>query len=756
MNLQPSSTIVLKSDRTGALMRLAVGAVLFALVAPSALAHSTDGALGSPPGSLSDSLHGIAGRFAGPSPVFLAPTIPERSVGASDGVVAAMFDASEHASSAAFPSAALPPAAPVAAPPAAASVPDTPGVHVTYAPMPKQVYGPRNVGPGGTSDIAFVCPTPPNGLPVIPSANTDDPIVYGCPIRIHDATYTLGNAAIALNHDDHNQVAFASLHGGASTNGPHERSRAGTSVHTVFTSADHGITWLDQPPSGGQEPHSEAFGSDADIVFDSGGNTYLAYLYDIPTGPDTWDSVIGLFKGPTTESGSEISDSYNDPFYFVGRDQDNRVNRAFLSHVPTHVPLLEVEGELNETAPPANETEQGGVAGVQDYDNATDERVVMAWHEKAFDWSTSVTGLSGWIDVAWTDVGPVNDWERLNVTQLIGPCSAGSNAIPWQGDVYVACVVDKGYRDRARARVGDVDIWRVDLETGNTSIVGFSGLSGGGQPLLTAADMDGHLRVAILLQRKVYDENTGDISHLAISTGFSWAQNVFQNGARFQPSISNMGGILRNFGGGPDVKLLDADVTGFQLTGSADAALIVYKEWHGNPGPPRQPPPPEEVQQDPLRPIGDRLLDYNKFLVSFDSCNNVLAGYHVQLGSGIDAYNAQQYSVNNGTFNSVRDGLFLTQGSVGGIPEQPLVYFAIDDYGAIQYGAVQVAAVSGSCGVSPPLPPLPPAVIPQALTISSPLAGVVGAAFGVPAVAMLGYLLTVKRRAPSVVAAEDK
>jgi hypothetical protein len=468
-------------------------------------------------------------------------------------------------------------------------------------------------------------------------------------------------------------------------------------------------------------------------------------LFDVPDG-SSFKSVIQLYKAASNQ-GPDLESAYGDPTLILDSFHPQRIVLADLVDVPAYVPANEAATNASSTdSAPSN----GDLADSADRANATQEFVVATWQASATEWNrtshdpTGASDAPGWIDAAWTTPNLEDRWQRLAPQHRIGPCSAASNAVAWRGSLYVACVVQNGYAARSNARIGDLDLWRLDPADGSTSLVGFTGIRGGGRPLLSLeANADGDL-IGLLSYTKVRSKD-GHVERLRTAGGFGWMEAV-TSGTPFSLYGSTLGPQFRSMGGGADVAAFDADITAFQLVGMEGAALVVYKEWHDQP----QNPQIDPLNPDPLTPIGNQLLDYNKYFVAFDTCNGILAAYHIELGRGVDAYNAQQYTYNAGTFNGIQDGLVLA-----GDEARPLVYFSIDDYGSMQYGAAVVdAAASSACVLVPPVPALAPALVPQALSQTS--ANVVGAMLGIAGLSMVTYLLTVKRRRASFLAAESR
>ncbi len=613
-----------------------------------------------------------------------------------------------------------PDAGSVPAQPATAALPPTP-------PEPTQgtQFGPappwRNVmAPGDTNGFALRCETPNGGAAF--NYFAQDLVVYGCPIRIYDATYQFGSPDIAVNPKDSRQAAFFTLHAGPEEDGSTDQSRRG-STHTTFITPDRGISWNDEPVDGG--PTGASLGDYSSGTMDSDGNLYIAYGWHDSVGGDQWDGSIGLFKaGQTTERGTVLR-AYEDPYYILAREVGNPIRAMQINYVADPaVDEQEQFADANETQEPSDE-EDFGEEAIEI--NRTDH-VVVSWHEKAVDWRNASTGLSGWIDFAWSSTDGIQHWNRLDADDVIGPCFDASNSVVWNGDVYVACVVDKGYKARTRARVGDIDIWKFDPAENRTSYVGTTGLNGP-NPRLAAAPDGAMAAITVKVE---------DVQQVSVEAAFGWY------GRQWSAMGANLGPTLHGYAGGLDIR--SAHVTGVALTEDQHTLYLVYKEWNDNDGGPAL-PDPSELSGDP-----PRLHDYRKVLVAANACQ-ILQAAALELGQGIDAASYSAYMSHPALFNDIQDGMQYVREPNG----EELVYFAINDYGAMQFGAIQEASVGQACANFPvPLPSIPAPPVPQALTTALPGTYGVGAAVGVGSLAMVGYLLAARRRAPTLAAAEDR
>jgi hypothetical protein len=598
-------------------------------------------------------------------------------------------------------------------------------VHGGVAPATGPVLAPTRVaGPQGTRDFEFVCPNPRPGAAPNPP---EDPVILGCPLRFRDTGNSLVNSAVAVDPADASRIAIASLHGTAVPDGPRDYSRR-TQTHTTHVSLDGGATWADHFLDSGNQPSSAALGADVDLAMDSLGQIYLAFLFDKPSVGGGMVSVLHLHTGRLDELDSYSG--YDFPWTPAPRAPSS-IRLAHLAHVPAWGGL----GDGNAGQP------LEGPDGRQGQANhtlaATPERVVAVWHESVLD--PRDASLTQWLDAAWTGPRSGQAWQGLGADHRIGPCSDGSNPVAWRGKAYVACVVAAGYSHRQGARPGDVDLWSIDPATGQTTPVGFTGVRGGGRPFLSLLETAEGSLLGVLAYTKVTEG--AKVVRLETRGGYAWMTRDGSEAA-WTPMARSTGSQLRGLGGA--VTLRDADITAFELVDASGAYLVVYKEWHDA---------PQTVEpDDPALLIGNVLMEYNKFLVAFDPCDALLAGYHVQLGSGVDAFNAEQRQHHPATFNSVKDGLWRVP-TPGGF----LVYFSIDDYGSMQFGGLRGdAAAAGGCFVTPPPLSLPAVAVPQGVAATSSAGTWIGAGLGLVSLLMVGYLLAARRPSTSGLASKAK
>ncbi len=585
--------------------------------------------------------------------------------------------------------------------------------------------------PGDPPGIQFVCPGVDGGTSVNDGYNTLT-MRATCPYRVVDDADLLGSTQIAVRWDDPREVAFFSLHGAGTTEGPTSRSRdpdppatdtvTGLS-HTIFSSTDQGRSWSDNP--WGQE----GFGEHVSGVMDLRGNLYAAALWASPgRAPGTFDYHFKLYKGDTVQT--DVGRTYYNHRLVEARAPGNEIPEVNLAFVPPRIVLA--DGNATNGTGPVAPAEPGQVGNYTTPQNETalgGGWVMAVWHERAADLgNATAAGKSSWIDAAWSDTGPRNNWTRLADDELIGPCMAASNPVAYDGKVYVACVADAGYTARSRARIGDVDVWSIDPATGKTRLVDATPLSGG-RPRL-AARPDGYMALA-----SVDVENE---DRVRAEVAFGWY-------GKYWSPAGDAGPALYALAGGHPVR--DGRITALGLLQDSNTLLLVYMERVNTTL--RAPEPnPSTLDPDPTSQI-----EYKKLVTTFNQCDGgPIAAYDLNLGVARHPFADGVVNDATGAFDDLQDGMQVVRDDAG----NELAYFAYGDHGVVQYGAIVSSSVAGFCPVfqPPPIVPVPP--VPAALTVSSPAATIVGSAVGVTTIAMVSYLLTVRRRAAVFAAAKAK
>ncbi|HUR25859.1 MAG TPA: hypothetical protein VM327_07600 [Candidatus Thermoplasmatota archaeon] len=580
--------------------------------------------------------------------------------------------------------------------------------------------------------VKFWCPSLDGGTTVTDGTNTMT-IRVACPYRIADDADLLGSPQIAVNADDPNSIAFFSLHGGGSTEGPTPRSRDPspeglTSVtglsHTTFTSQDHGRSWHDNPWG------TDGFGENAAGTMDHDGNLYISALWSKRLGEGRFNYVIKLYK---EQDGRYTIATYQPSKTFSNRADGNTISGADIVFVsaPRIEPVNASGNQTGNATAPADEGDVGNYTNGESFgtENSPDDRVMAVWFEQALDWGNSTTGKSSWIDAAWTDTSPKDNWTRLADDQLIGPCMAASNPVAYDGKAYVACVADAGYNGRSRAHIGDVDVWSIDPMTGKTTLEESTGLEGG-QPRM-ASRPDGYMAIASVAVK--------DESNIAAQVAFGWY-------GQHWTAIQNAGSQLHDLMGGHKVK--EARVTSMALTQEKNTLFLTYMERVNTEG------EIPEANPSALNADPSQAIEYRKVVTTFSQCSNgAMDAYDLQTGVARHPFNDEVIGDQTGVFDDLQDGMQFWRDPDSG---EERIYFAYGDHGVIQFGALVGGASADPCPITAPPPSLPPPPIPAALSTASPYSMMVGATVGATALAMVTYLLAAKKRTLTFATAKDK
>jgi hypothetical protein len=580
--------------------------------------------------------------------------------------------------------------------------------------------------------VTFWCPDLDGGTTVTDGTNTMT-IRASCPYRIIDDADLLGSPQIAVNGDDPNSVAFFSLHGGGSVEGPTPRSRdpspegltlTGLS-HTTFTSQDHGRSWHDNPWG------TDGFGEHVAGTMDHDGNLYISALWSKRLGEGRFNYVLKLYK---EQDGRYTIATYQPSKTFSNRADGNTISGGDVVFLPAaRIEPLD-NGTGNQTgnaSKPADQGDVGNYTNGESYgtENSPDDRVMAVWFEQALDWSNSSTGKSSWIDAAWTDTTAKDNWTRLADDQLIGPCMAASNPVAFNGKAYVACVADSGYSGRSRAHIGDIDVWSIDPMTGKTRLEERTGLVGG-QPKM-ASRPDGYMAIASV--------NVLEQANVEAQVAFGWY-------GKHWTAIQNTGSELHTLAGNHRPK--EARVTSMALSQEKNTLFLTYMERvdveFETPD-----PNPSALDLDP-----NQAIEYRKIVTTFSQCTNgPLDAYDLQTGVARHPFSDEIVGDRTGVFDDLQDGMQYWRHPDTG---QELLYFAYGDHGVIQFGALVGGASGEPCPITAPPLTLPSPPIPAALSTASPYSMMVGATVGATALAMVTYLLAAKKRTLTFSAAKDK
>ncbi len=562
-----------------------------------------------------------------------------------------------------------------------------------------------------------------------------------CPFRIIDEADLLGSPQIAVRHDDPREMAFFSAHGGATADGPTPRSRDPDPEapltqysHTTFTSFDGGWSWNDNPHG------NEGFGEGGDGVISRDGNLFIASLYARPLGVDDdgvrlFDYHFVLYKENDVRSGISYK-GHTIP----SREPGNTIEEVSLV-VVTPPKLIETQEEYdsymenrteedNGTQAPSDDSDVGNHTIPQMAEDYSNDIIAAVWHEKAYDWRNATTGKSSWIDVAWTDASSRDAWHHMPDKQLIGPCRDASNAVAWNGRVYVACVVDAGYTARRGAVIGETDIWQFDLKAEKKILLGTVPGLQDGRPRLAANDEG---RFAITSTKPIGDEAPYDVVRLEYV--FGWYGRQWGGGG---DNIFNIGPQLHGLWNEP---VVDARVSNMVLLEDSDLLYMSYSE--------RSASGLDDPEVSPNDPNAGSPLEYHKLVAVIEPC---VAIPHtvMDLNVGVARHPFEEGIVNEatGAFDDLHDGMAVAR--EGGHPAgKEQVYFAYGDHGVIQFGILDAGVTTNQFCEAAPMPPVfftpvPPVAAP--LLVSTGASVATGAAFAAPAALAMGSLLIAKRK----------
>lgn len=578
---------------------------------------------------------------------------------------------------------------------------------------------------GHTSELVFECPSDPGDSAVSAADRTQGFFtVPGCPLRIIDVPNPLSSPALAVHPRDQSKLAFFSLHGQVMSDGPTERSRLDDS-QTTFTSGRHGTSWTDQPIASSDRPKWST-GEYATGAIDQAGNVYVGYAFRATDTSynNTTGSILWFVKAEpiTGIQGATLMDRETNVKHQYAYRQSIEIEDA----VAEELHMVRVDPARDRSDDPSEEAGQNGTrrgdAAVAR--NGDEDRVVAIWPAVPLP-DENGTLHSGYVDAAWSEQIADNDWTRLNETQRIGPCIGTGRPAQYEGKLFIPCVVGPGYEERARARIGDIDIWSLDPFTGETEYLAFTGLTEG-HPMLSATP-DGYMTL--------------------MTSGFvdneSWVQYVFgYYGHIWEAPSPNIGRLVHGYAGGGDVR--DARVTGLTMLEADHMALFIYHERRD------LPEPPQPQRFDPEYP--PRPTEYAKTVVALNRCDGVAAASRFPLGDGMMSFHWEAYQRNPGAYNDIQDGLVTYKDPVS---DEEYVHFAINDYGSVQYGMIIGSEAAAICPVHFPPAAGAATVVPSALEVGAGVSNLVGATIGVLASVMVAYLLTVKRRTAQYSATED-
>ncbi len=572
----------------------------------------------------------------------------------------------------------------------------------------------------------------------------DDPNVNvvrgGCPFRVIDEIDLLGSPQLAVRHDDPREMAFFSLHGAATTDGPTPRSRdpqnpttPSAQSQTTFTSKDGGWNWEDHPHG------NEGYGETSAGVMSRDGNMFIAYLFSRPAGTDSKGVEVFAYHFRLYKENTAVTGPGYKGYEIEARAPGNIIDEVNLVVVPPssqietqeeyerYMENRTEEPDQNGTAP-SDDGDVGNYTIPRDAEDYSEDLIAAVWHEKAYDYLNSPTGKSSWIDVVWTDASSRDDWHKMPDPQVVGPCRDASNPVAFNGRVYVACVVDAGYTGRRGAQIGDVDIWQFDLQNEKKQLMSWVPGMQDGRPRL-AANEEG--RFVITSSKPVGFEEP--FAGMRVEMSWGWY------GRRWDGSVIDVGANFYNIWGVP---IRDARITNMVVLDDTPVVYMTYME--------RANTTIANPSLDPNGPPDAAVIEYHKAIGIFESCvGQPKALYNLQVGAARHPFQDGLVGDATGVFDDLHDGLAVAR--QGGHPlGKELVFFAIGDHGVIQYGALDGSHVLADTCLMYNIPPVfftpvPPVATP--LLVSSGLGVGVSTALVAPAAVGLGSLLIAKRKA---------
>lgn len=574
-----------------------------------------------------------------------------------------------------------------------------------------------------------------------PNANVNV-VRAGCPFRIIDEIDLLGSPQIAVRPDDPRQMAFFSLHGAATEDGPTPRSRdpqnpstPSAQSHTTFTSVNGGWDWEDNPHG------NHGWGETASGVMSRDGNMFISYLFSRAAGTDSkgvdvFTYHFRLYKEDTALT----SPGYGGGgFEIEARDPGNIIDEVNMVLVtpPRQIETQEEyrsymenrtdEPKGNSTAP-SSDSDVGNYTIPRDAEDHSDDIIAAVWHEKAYDHVNSPTGKSSWIDVVWTDASSRDDWHKMPDSQLVGPCRDASNPVSWNGRIYVACVVDAGYTGRRGAVIGDVDIWQFDLDKQHKTLMSSVPNMQDGRPRLAAND-DG--RFVVTSTKPVGVEEP--FNSMRVEMAWGWY------GRQWPTGVMNVGNSFYSIW---DTPIRDARITSMVVLQDTPVVYMTYME--------RANTTIANPSIDPNGPPAAAAIEYHKAIGVFESCRGTpQALYDLQLGAARHPFQDGLVGDATGVFDDLHDGMTVVRQS-GHPAGKELIFFAIGDHGVIQFGALDGTHVpGGNCPMAEIAPvfftPIPPVAAP--LLVSTSLGVGTSTMLIAPAAVGLGSLLIAKRKA---------
>jgi hypothetical protein len=340
-------------------------------------------------------------------------------------------------------------------------------------------------------------------------------------------------------------------------------------------------------------------------------------------------------------------------------------------------------------------------------------RVALLWRETAA--NNGANGLHSWIGLAWSNItnpkqsNADTSWYRAPTN--IGPCSNTTNAVVYEDAIYVGCVADTGYKLHEGTKEGDLDLWRIRLDTGSSEYVSTAPIHGdaprlavrpGGVFAAAAASTEGESTVHV------------EISFHELGGGWS--------------DVKDIGDILH----AESQKVRYARVTALAYADRSSTVYLIYME--------RQ-------KIDNALP-GGLAAEFTKQLAVVAESGKFLDSADLQIENPATraAYPAPVEGLDDGIFDDLHDDIIVWRDPKA--PDDPTkerIFTAFGSYGMVGYAEI----IESGDFPGPPVivnPPPPPAPVADPNTTSQGAQAVAGAMAGVLAMSAVARMLLARRK----------
>lgn len=512
-----------------------------------------------------------------------------------------------------------------------------------------------------------------------------------CPIQAVDGEDMMGDPSLAVDPFDTDRMIMASLHGTGGEDGPSERSRSGQAF-TTFTSTNHGVSWTDNPFFPPPNLGFGAFGEHPQVTIDPLGFVYIGSMYSIEDGNDGYDYVIAAqnFTGISNINRAQ-NGVYNVKFIPTLYPKNVMEQFWYLYH-----PINDVMNMVWWERPPGEEPGQGfqQPANTELLESLTLDAPARKDAETEQEQEERESGAIGMV---WKNRRNYYGQEQEDI---IEPCDSATNPVRSGASIdiygnqgakkddekmYIACRVGEGnFRWDDNVDVGDFVLFRVNPNLENFTYLGKTPLNGGEAKL--ASRSDGRLAIATARinngQLELFVAYGEDKGNKATWTGLesygSKIEPLPQNRDLEEVNIQSM--IYREYSG--VLHLILKQVTSVRGSGI-------------------------ETVTSTIAP------NIQKSLLAIDETYGLLADRDLDIGNPLNRTDPVLLTAPESAYNDISDG-FLE------MPPAPYSYngedlgdytqefFAIGDYGIVQFAeVVELTELRGPAFGQPPPPPTP-------------------------------------------------